>query len=174
MSLEERITHLTAAVSSLETTIKVLIERSNFTSAGVQINNATLPPAASTAPTGTPGTEPAAAADGEKKSRGRPAGSTNKPKAEASPQPEAPAAAQTESAAEEFDPFADASEAAPARTYTIAEITDGLKKLHTSGPAGKSATLAILTKLGVKGVAEIKEAKFAEVAGELAKHGVAV
>lgn len=177
MSLEERISQLTSAVEALNISIKVLSEKANFTAAGVQVHSGAAVAASPAATSAEP-----APAD-EKKPRGRPAGSTNKPKdtgastgtpaaatvaATAAPQPEPEA---------EFDPFGDsepAVEAKPARTYTIAEITDGLKKLHTSGAAGKTATIGILAGLGVKGVAEIKEDKYAHVANELAKHGIAI
>lgn len=165
---------------SLEASIEALTAEVKALAAQLQLHHDALMTAA-----GHPGRTPSeiAAAYGrassdpkqdipptEVKGRGRPVGST---KDKAAPQQKPAPQEAAEAGEADFDPFADADEA-PARVYNIKEITAALRTLNQRDAAGKAASIGILQKLGVKGVGEIPEAKFGEVADSLAKHGVAV
>lgn len=110
----------------------------------------------------------------ERTGRGRPAGSTNKPKVVA-PSQSAPTATpaagfDTEgSSANLFDPFADA--AAPARTYNVEEVRSALKTLAATR---KPEAVAILSSRSLKGVGEIGDEHIAGIVVEIENYGVKV
>jgi len=172
MSLETQLAELATVTRSLEMTIRVLIENQKVNGyagslpvapANVSPTNGSPAPAVADAITPASTAPASTAPAGEKKGPGR-------PKKEVAPTPTpGPAAAQPDAPTE--DSFDFGSDEAPARTYTIEEIRNGLKALSQ---ANKPSAIAILSKRGYKGVGEIREADYAGVAAEIEAGGVKV